>query len=262
MPRKLRDSVVVITVASSGIGRATALRMAQAGATVVLAARSEQPLQQVVAECAKSGSRAIAVSTDVTDEAAVRALANRAVESLGRIDVWVNSAAVSVIARFEDMPAEALRRVIDTNLLGYVNGARAALACFREQGSGALINVSSQVALGGQPYASAYVMTKYAIRGLTDCLRQELLGTGIQVCTVLPGAVDTPIYTHAANYSGRAVKPLTPILDANRVAAAIAHLAEHPKHEIMIGWSGHFLSALRGLAPSLCKQPRPKGRSF
>lgn len=88
---------------------------------------------------------------------------------------------MSIVARFEDTPAEVLRRVIDTNLLGYINRARSALACFREQGSGVLINISSQVAIGGQPYASAYVMTKYAIRGLTDCLRQEVLGTDIHV---------------------------------------------------------------------------------
>lgn len=144
MPRSLRDSVAVITGASSGIGRATALKMAQAGATVVVAARSEGPLRQVASQCAKLSSRAIAVPTDVADATAVQALAERAITTFGRIDVWVNNAAVSVIARFEDTPIESLRRVIETNLLGYINGARAVLACFREQGNGVLINISSR----------------------------------------------------------------------------------------------------------------------
>ncbi len=140
MPRKVGDAVVVITGASSGIGRATALAFARRGATVVVAARREQALRGVATECEQLGGRALAVPTDVTDEAAVRSLARRAVESFGRVDVWVNNAAVGLFGRFEDTPLEAYRRVIETNLFGYIYGARAALPIFREQGSGVLIN--------------------------------------------------------------------------------------------------------------------------
>lgn len=133
--------------------------MARCGATVVLAARSGQSLDNVASECRKLTSRVLAAPTDVTNAAAVQSLADRAIETFGRIDVWVNNAAVSVIARFEDTPLEALRHVIETNLMGYIHGAQSALRYFREQDAGVLINVSSQVALGGEPYASAYVMT-------------------------------------------------------------------------------------------------------
>src|SRR5687767_11981252 len=112
MTRKLEGSVALITGASSGIGRASARAFAERRATLVLAARREQPLREVAAECERLGGRALAVPTDVTDEAAVRALARRAVETFGRIDVWVNNAAVTLFGRFEETPPEAFRRVI------------------------------------------------------------------------------------------------------------------------------------------------------
>ena len=127
MPRKIQESVVVITGASSGIGRATALEFARRGARVVLAARREQPLLEVASQCATVGGEALVVPTDVTDEAAVQELARRAVERFGRLDVWVNNAAVTSFGLFEDTPQDVFRRIIDTNLFGYVHGARAAL---------------------------------------------------------------------------------------------------------------------------------------
>src|SRR5688572_12317680 len=116
MARQLSDSVVVITGASSGIGRATALRFARQGATVVLAARNGDALREVAAECEQRGARAMPIPTDVTDERAVKTLARQALDNFGHIDVWVNNAAVSLMAPFEDAPADAWRRVIETNL--------------------------------------------------------------------------------------------------------------------------------------------------
>lgn len=206
MPRPIEDSVVVITGASSGIGRAAAQEFARRGATLVLAARRAQALDEVARECKELGGHALAVPTDVTDEAAVQDLARRAIETFGRIDVWVNNAAVTLFARIEEAPYEDYRRVIETNLLGYVHGARAAIPYFREQGSGVLVNVSSVVGKVGQPNTSAYCATKFAIVGLSECLRQELLDVeDIHVCTVMPPSVDTPIFQHAANYTGRVI---------------------------------------------------------
>jgi NAD(P)-dependent dehydrogenase (short-subunit alcohol dehydrogenase family) len=130
---------VVITGASSGIGRAAALLFARREARLVLAARAEQPLRAVAAEC----GNALAVPTDVRDEAAVTALADRAVERFGRIDVWVNSAGVIAYGRFEDVPGDVFRAVIETNLMGQVHAARAVLPQFRRQGSGVLVNMAS-----------------------------------------------------------------------------------------------------------------------
>ncbi len=257
MPRPIQNSVIVITGASSGIGRATALEFAKKGATLVLAARREAALLEVVQECDRLGGTAIAVPTDVTDESAVQALARRAIETFGRLDVWVNNAAVSLFARFEEVPLEAFHRVIETNVFGYIHGARAALPYFREQGSGNLINVSSVVAITGQPYTIPYTISKYAIRGLSDSLRMELYldqASDIHVCTVLPASIDTPIFQHAANYSGRKTKALNPVYPAKDVAEAIVGLAERPQREVIVGQAGYLLAVQKTLAPDFCEQ--------
>ena len=256
MPRKLPDAVVVITGASSGIGRAVALACARRGATVVVAARREQPLRELAGRCERLVGRALAVPTDVTDEAAVRQLAQRAIESFGRIDVWVNNAAVTLFGRFEETPPEAYRRVIETNLFGYVHGARAALPIFRDQGSGVLINVASVAGKVSQPYTSTYVLTKHAVRALGMSLRQELSldGVGdIHVCTVLPASIDTPLFQHAANYTGRAIKPMSPVYEAEQAARAIVRLAEHPSREVIVGKAGRMLSLVQMFAPGLAE---------
>jgi short-subunit dehydrogenase len=169
----------------------------------------------------------------------------------GRVDVWVNNAAVTLFGRFEETPPDAYRRVIETNLFGYIHGARAALPHFREQGSGVLINVASVAGRVGQPYTSAYVTSKFAILGLSECLRQELHDAAdVHVCTVLPASIDTPLFQHAANYTGRAVKPLGPVYDVERAAEAIVRLVESPRREVIVGHAGRGLLLLRMLAPA------------
>ena len=255
MPKHIHDRVVVITGASSGIGRATAERLAAEGATVVLAARREEALRDVAQVCTGRGARAHVMPVDVTDAGAVEDLAAQTVQRFGRIDVWVNNAAVTLFGRFEETPLRDFERVIQTNLMGYVHGARAALPRFREQGAGVLINVSSVVGTIGQAYASAYVSSKWAIRGLSECLRMELADApGISVCTVLPASIDTPIFQHGANYTGRAVQAMPPVHPAADVAAAIVELASRPRREVFIGASRILLEAGHGLAPGLIER--------
>ena len=255
MSNAIAGRVVVITGASSGIGRAAALEFADRGATVVVAARREGPLNDLARECESRGGHALVVPTDVTDEEAVRALARRAVETFGQIDVWVNNAAVTHFGRFEEARPEAFRRVIETNLFGYVHGARSAIRQFREQGRGVLINVSSAVGKIGQPYTSAYVASKFAITGLSECLRQELMDAPeIHVATILPASIDTPIFQHAANDTGRAVKAMPPVYPAARVAREIVRMAESPRREVFVGNSGRMINLLHTIAPGFAER--------
>lgn len=257
MPRPIKDSVIVITGASSGIGRATALEFAQQGATLLLAARREAPLQQLAVQCERLGGKALAVPTDTTNESAVQALACRAIETFGRLDVWVNNAAVTLFARFEEAPSDVFRRVIETNLFGYINGARAAMPYFREQGSGILINVASVVAAAAQPYTSAYCISKFGIRGLSDCLRMELnldQASDIHVCTVMPATIDTPLFQHAANYTGRQPKAMDPVYSAEQVSEAIAGLVRQPQREVIVGQAGYLMVTQSTFAPELYEQ--------
>ncbi|WP_188189396.1 SDR family oxidoreductase [Nonomuraea sp. SYSU D8015] len=254
---RLKDKVVVVTGASSGIGRATARAFAARGAAVVLAARGEEALDEARRECADAGGEALAVPTDVTDAQAVKELAQGAVERFGRIDVWVNCAAVTAFGAFSEVPLADFRRVLEVNVMGYVHGARAALPYLRDQGRGVLVNVSSVAGAVAQPYTSAYCMTKAAIRSLGASLRQELRlegSRGVKVCTVLPGSIDTPLFQHAANYTGREVRAMPPVYTAERVARAIVDLARWPRREVVVGPMARNMSLQVKATPGLTER--------
>jgi short-subunit dehydrogenase len=245
---------IVITGASSGIGLATALAFARRGDRLVLAARDEASLDGAAARCRAEGADVITVPTDVSREEMIEELARAALDAFGRIDVWVNNAAVTAFGFFERIPAEVFRQVIETDLIGTANGARAALPIFKKQGEGILINVASMVSYVPQPYATPYVASKTAIRAFGECLRMELSLErlqGVHVCTVMPESVDTPLFQNAANFAGREARPMPPILTPESVAAAILKLVEQPRREVFVGHAGRMATLMHRLAPAL-----------
>jgi NAD(P)-dependent dehydrogenase (short-subunit alcohol dehydrogenase family)/pimeloyl-ACP methyl ester carboxylesterase len=248
------EKLVVVTGASSGIGLATVRAFAASGATVVAVARDERALADLVESqrSARDGhGTVIGRPTDVTDHAALDALAADVVRDHGRIDVWVNNAAVNLFGAIEAAPVEMWHRVIEVNLLGTYHGVRAVLPFMREQASGTIINVSSVLGKLPAPFQSAYVASKHAIRAVSDCARQEVSDVpGIEVCTVLPGPIDTPLFQQAANVSGRRIKPIAPVIDASRVADVITSCADRPRREVAVGWSSRANLAAQRIAPA------------
>jgi len=254
MALRIENAVIAITGASSGIGRAAALQFAAHGAKLVLIARRERALRELSDECRRRGGQTIAMAADVADEAALRQLVAHAVGTYGQIDAWINNAGVLMVGKFEDCPSDAYRHVIETNLFGYLNGARAVLPQFKRQGRGTLINVASIGGRIGLPYQSAYSASEFAILGWSDSLRRELLlekAGRIDVCTVVPGYIDTPLLHHAANYSGRALKPVEPVYSPERVARALLRAVRRPRREIVVGAATRFTLLALAFAPRL-----------
>jgi NAD(P)-dependent dehydrogenase (short-subunit alcohol dehydrogenase family) len=258
MARDLTGAVVVITGASGGIGRCAAVRFARCRSHLVLAARQSQALHDTAAACEAEGASALAIPTDVRDEAQVDELARSAIERFGRIDVWVNNAGVIAYGPFERVPSEVFRAIIDTNLMGQIHGSRAAVHQFRRQGDGTLINMASVWARVSTPDVSAYVTSKFAVRAFSECLRQELVDEPrIHVTTLLPQAVDTPIFGNAANYSGRRPRPIPPLLSPEEVADGILRCARDPKREVTYRYLGRAVESLHSLWPRLYERVVP-----
>lgn len=248
--RFLFGKTVVITGASSGIGRATAIAFAENGANVVLGARREDVLEEVASECKAFGVEALAVKTDVTDAEAMRRLAATATDFGAKIDVWINNAGIGTVGEFTETPVSAHQRVIETNLLGYIHGAHAVLPYFKRQLFGVLININSLGGWVAQPYSVAYASSKWGLRGFSEALRGELLRyPGIHICDIFPGFIDTPGFQHGGNYIGRKIKPIPPVYNARDVAKAIVSLSVHPKKAKTVGATAVIMKSLNNLFP-------------
>jgi NAD(P)-dependent dehydrogenase (short-subunit alcohol dehydrogenase family) len=255
MLRLLSEQVVVVTGASSGIGRATAIEFGRRGASVVLAARNALALEAAAreVEAAGGGGRTLVVPTDVADAAQVFQLAEEAVNHFGRIDTWVNNAAVSEYGTIEEISLEEIERIVQVNLLGTIYGMRAALPHLKRVGGGAIINVGSVLSDRAVPLQSTYCATKHAVKGFTEAVRMELEheGTGIHLTLIKPAVINTPYYNHARTRMLVEPRAMFPVYEPLLVAEAIIYAAAHPVRDIVVGDGGKFLCVLQRISPSL-----------
>jgi short-subunit dehydrogenase len=253
--KSIREQVIVITGASSGIGLVTARMAAKRGARVVLTARNQESLRQLTEEIKESesyGGMAAFIAGDVGDEAALRRVADEAIRRFGRIDTWVNCAGVAIYGPLIEVSLEDQRRLFETNFWGVVNGSRIAVEHLRKEG-GALINIGSTLSDRAIPLQGIYSASKHAVKAYTDSLRMEVEHDGlpISVTLVKPGAVDTPYTEHAKNYLEKEVMNPPPVYAPEVVAKTILYCAEHPVRDVFAGGGGKMLSALGRFAPRL-----------
>ncbi|GAB1541270.1 SDR family oxidoreductase [Scytonema sp. NUACC21] len=251
--KPINQQVVAVVGASSGIGRETAVKFAQRGAKVMVAARSESGLKCLVSQIERFGGTAAYIVADVSDFEQVKAIASQTVALYGRLDTWVHTAATGVLARFDQITPEEFQRVIDVSLMGQVYGAMAALPYLKQEGRGALIHISSMEGVRSLPLQSPYSSAKHGVEGFLESLRVELQHEGlpISVTSIKPAVINTPYYNKVRTKLG--VKPtgIPPYYQPSIVSDAILYTAEHPTRDFITGDVGRVLDFLQRLSPEL-----------
>jgi NAD(P)-dependent dehydrogenase (short-subunit alcohol dehydrogenase family) len=240
-----RPPAVLVTGASSGIGRASAVELAGRGACLVLVARGRESLEEAAEEVRAAGAAAVVVRpADVTDEDAVRGAVDAAVEEFGRLDAVVHAAQVMAYGRIEDLPREIFETVVDVAVHGTANVARVVLPVFRKQGAGHLVVINSLLGNVAVPLMGSYVTAKWGQLGLIRVLQQETRDEpGISVSAVQPGGVDTPIYVKAASWVGSTGRPPPPVYSPQRVARAVIRTLDRPRRIVQAGLFNPVITA-------------------
>lgn len=229
--------VVLVVGASSGIGRAAAHQLADRGDHLVLVARGSGPLLDAARECQGRGAASVTTAAvSVADAEAIDELVQETVDRLGRLDAVIHSAGVVAYGRFEEIPKSVFDAVLETNVVGAANVARAVLPIMRRQKHGTIVLVGSVLGNIAVPTMTPYVVSKYALRSLGRQLALENRDiAGVRVCTVSPGGVDTPIYAQAANYLGHPGRPPAPVDSPHKVASCAVRALDHPRDRISVG---------------------------
>jgi len=250
----MQKKAAIITGASSGIGRATALAFARSGYAVALAARRAQLLADLADACHRHGAEAVAVPTDVACEPQVEDLVSACVERFGRVDVMVNNAGYGLHARVHQTTTEQMHRIFGTNFYGVFFGCRAVAPVMIRQGAGHIFNVSSVIGKRGAPFNGAYCATKFAVCGLTDAMRVEMLDHNVRVTSVCPGLTDTAFFE-----SGQGLRPggkssfarLRGLTPPDVVARRIVATVGKNIPELVFSTGGKLLTLIAALSPRL-----------
>jgi NAD(P)-dependent dehydrogenase (short-subunit alcohol dehydrogenase family) len=250
MKRPVSEQVIVVSGASSGVGRAVARAAGARGAQVVVSARNADALAHAVGEIEAAGGEGLAVPGEATSEADAESLYARAAERFGRIDTVVACVMVTVYAEVEQLEAEELRRVLDVNFLGRAHAYRAALPHLR-QSRGTFIDVNSALAYRGIPLQAAYCASKAAARAYFESARVELEKhqSGVDLCLILPGAINTPQFDRGRQKLGEQPQPIPPIYQPELVAEAVLHCAARPERELPVTWGAQKLLWGQKLSP-------------
>jgi short-subunit dehydrogenase len=256
--KPLKDQVIVITGASSGIGLATAHAACEVGAKLVLVSRNDEALSSIVQQINASGGTAVHVPADVGRREDVERIAEVAVEQFGGFDTWVNNAGVSIYGHIQDVSEEDNQRLFATNFWGVVHGSMVAVKHLKLRG-GALINIGSVASDRVIPLQGMYSASKHAVKAFTDALRMELEAENapISVTLIKPAAIDTPYPHHARNYLPQEPKHPQPVYRPQEVAYAILYAATHARRDIFIGSGAKAMSAMGHIAPGVMDRAAP-----
>jgi NAD(P)-dependent dehydrogenase (short-subunit alcohol dehydrogenase family) len=235
--------VVLVTGASSGIGRAAAVLAARAGDHVALLARGEGPLKEVADVCDREGAASTTVlAADVGDDEAVRTAVAALLDRHGRIDGVIHAAGVVAYGRTEQVPPEVFERVVRTNLLGSVHLVRHVLPGMRERDAGTYVQIGSLLGQIAVPTMSPYVVSKWGVRALLRQLEIENRDRpGVRFCHVSPGGVDTPIYWQAGTYDGFVGRPPPPVVSPEHVARHALRLLDHPRKRTQVPFTNELI---------------------
>jgi short-subunit dehydrogenase len=263
----LRGKSVVITGASSGIGKAAALEMARRGARVVLAARRTEQLETVAAACRALGVEATAVATDVTRPEDCR----RLIASAGHVDVLVNNAGFGIFDTIAEANDDDLRSMMDTNYFGALHCVRAVLPQMLERRGGTIVNVASIAGIMGYARMGGYSATKFAIIGMTEALRDEVVDRGVRVAMVCPGTTETEFFATAERQKMPGASRLLPSVTPERVARAVCDAAEDGRYRRILPYFAHVYMRMKEVSPRfahwmmrktsvLMERPRMDGR--
>lgn len=250
--KPIDQQVLVLTGATSGMGLATARLAASLGTRLVLVARDQETLDNLVHELKSRGTDAIGVTADVTVQSEVQRIADRAIEHFGGFDTWVNLAGLTTYGTLDTVDVEDHRQLFEVNYWSVFYGSMVAARHLRKRG-GAIINMGSILSDRAVPYQGTYCASKHAIKAFTDSLRMELQAEGapISVSLIKPSSMDTPLRHHGKNYMTKEPENPPPAYDPMLTARAILHCAQHPQRDVAVGGGGKLITVLSNLAPGL-----------